>query len=95
MKFNFAAKKINLRERLNQQLTVAHNGGLFKATPTLMSFLKLYTPAILEDEFNNPIKIDQEKLMVQLEEAYAYATNAWHDEFEKHRRIRKGSDLNE
>jgi len=92
-KFNFAVAKLNLKERVNEQLTVAHAGGLFKSTQTLITFLTLYQPDIIEDTYGNPIKIDPKQLLKELLEAYAYANNAWHEEYQKLRKVRKGNDL--
>lgn len=92
-KFDFATAKINLKERVESELTVPHNGGMFKASPSLIMFLSTFKPEIIEDEYNNPIKINSDELLTQLTEAYNYAMNAWYTDFEKQKRVRKISQL--
>lgn len=94
-KFNHAIFRKNLREKIETQLAVAHNGGLFKASPELISFLHCWdeTEVFLTDEFKNPIKCNREQLLNQLKEAYQFAMNAWHIEFEKSKKIRDASSL--
>jgi hypothetical protein len=95
-KFKHALYRKNLRERIEAQLAVAYNGGLFKATPELMGFLWMWpsNEMVLEDVYHNPIKIDDKvKLLLQLEEAYQFAMNAWHVDFEESKKIRNATQL--
>ena len=94
-KFKHALFRKNLRERIEAQLVVAHNGGLFKATPELIAFLWMWhdNDMVIEDAYHNPIRIDKLKLLEQLKEAYQFAMNAWHAEFEKSKKIRNASQV--
>ena len=95
-KFDHILFRKNLRERIEAQLSVAYNGGLFKATPELMAFLWMWpeNEMVLEDAYHNPIKIDDKvKLLLQLEEAYQFAMNAWHVDFENSKKIRNASNV--
>jgi hypothetical protein len=94
-KFKHAVFRKNLRERIDAQLAVAHNGGLFKATPELISFLTCWTDSTvcIEDSYGNPISCDRAKLFHQLKEAYQFAMNAWYIEFENSKKIRNASQL--
>ena len=91
IKFTHEIYRKNLRERTENQLSVAHNGGLFKSSPELISFVSCWVDDVifLEDSYKNPIKCDRVKLLSQLKEAYQFAMNAWHIEFEKSKSIRK------
>jgi hypothetical protein len=94
-KFKHALYRKNLQERIEAQLAVAHNGGLFKASQTLISFLYSWDTEniILEDEYHNPIKCDRLKLLASLKEAYQFALNSWHVDFENSKKIRNVSQL--
>ena len=94
-KFEHALYRKNLQEKIEAQLVVTHNGGLFKATPELISFVSCWlSPDIyLVDEHKNPIKCDRVILLQDLTHAYQFAMNAWHKEFEESKKIRKGSNV--
>lgn len=96
-RFDHAAYRLRLREQIQTQLVITHAGGMFKATPELISFVSLWDPKnpllFLEDIHGNPIKCDRETLKRDLEEAYQYAMNAWHQEFESSKKIRRGKDV--
>lgn len=83
------AKQI-LKEKYKQKLTVASQGGLWKITPELLSFLKS-TEAdemILLDSYENPVKVDVIQLLNLLKETYNTVMLDWHTEFEtlRHKR---------
>jgi len=94
-KFTHALFRKNLKERTEAQLAITHNGGLFKATPELISFLSCLDDdeVFLEDEYNNPVKCNRISLLVALKEMYRYAMNEWHIEFEKSKKIRNASNV--
>ena len=96
-KFKHALFRKNLKERIEAQLSIAHNGGLFKATKELICFVSLWDPKnpnlFLEDSYGNPIKCDREVLKKQLEEAYQFAMNAWYVDFEESKKIRNNSNV--
>lgn len=96
-RFDHAAYRLRLREQIQTQLIVTHNGGMFKATMELITFVSLWDPRnpdlYLEDIHGNPIRCDRETLKRDLEEAYQYAMNAWFQEFESSKKIRKGKDI--
>jgi hypothetical protein len=90
-RFNHALYRKNIKERIEPQLVVTHNNGLFKATQHLIAFLNAWDDGeiFLEDEYNNPIKCDRLKLLSELKEAYQFAMNQWHNDFESSKKIRK------
>ena len=94
-KFKHALFRKNLKERIEAQLAVAHNGGLFKASPELISFLSCWTEdeLFLEDVYQNPIKCNRAQLLDKVKEAYQYAMNSWHIDFENSKRIRNNSHV--
>lgn len=94
-KFDHALHRKNLNENIEAQLCIAHNGGMFKASPELICFLTCWdTPLIvIEDSFNNPIECDRVKLLDLLKLVYQYAMNAWQKEFVASKNIRSGRNV--
>lgn len=97
--FDHAAKKLELKERAEQHLMVAYNGGMFKAAPELMNFLKVEwdwqdrTDMIIEDVYGNPIQVNRHELLKELVQAYKFAMNQWHVEFSELTKIRNGKNV--
>jgi hypothetical protein len=96
--FDHAAKKLELKEKVETQLYVVHNGGLFKATPELMTFLNTRwyhdtDEMVIEDSYSNPIKIDRSVLLDELVKAYKFAMNSWLVEYEELQQIRTGKNV--
>jgi hypothetical protein len=95
-RFDHALHRKNLKERIEGQLIVAHNGGLFKAKPELITFLALYTnqtDVCIEDMYGMPILVDAAQLLKELQEAYQFAMNAWYTEYHSTDKIRKNKNV--
>jgi hypothetical protein len=80
-----------LREKIQTDLHITHNGGLFKVTPDLISFLTVMSDEILylEDTYNNPIEVDRLGLLITAREHYQQVMNRWHQEHAELKRLRK------
>jgi hypothetical protein len=87
-------QKQNLKLRLENLLTFAHNGGMFKITQELISFVssllqKDVQEVVLIDSRENPVKIaNLEEFYDTILGQYFEATNEYHLEFEKLRKAR-------
>jgi bifunctional DNase/RNase len=83
-RFDHAAARRVLREKYEAKLTFAHNGGLFRVTPELLAFVKTWPidELYLADLYQNPILIDRQVFLVQIQQHYQEQMNAWHQEFE-------------
>lgn len=94
-KFNHLIFRKNLKERVAAQLATPHGGGLFVASKELIAFLQIWDTEelVLEDMYGNPIKCLRLQLLSDLKQAYQYAMNAWHVEFEQSKKIRKAVDV--
>lgn len=92
---DFEATRLNLKEKISEELCVVYNGGLFKATMELITFLTIMheEELIIEDTFSNPVKINRLELVEKLNQAFKAAMNSWHYEFQKIRKVRKGKDF--
>lgn len=88
---DYQTNKRILREKIYTDLLFTHNGGLFYAKPELYCFVNSWPTAemFLEDNYQNPIKINKAEFLKSFEEHYQMAMNAWHIEHEELKRIRK------
>ena len=88
---DYQINKQILREKIQTDLHFAYNGGLFKATPELISFLNCYDPyeMFIEDTYQNPIRVDRRELLALAKQHYQTAMNAWHIQHEELKRVRK------
>jgi hypothetical protein len=85
-------KKI-LREKIQTDLHVAYNGGLFKVTPEIIMFANLQTlneHFYLEDVYGNPIHIVRPKEFTELcSEHFQRVMNTWHQQHAELKQLRK------
>lgn len=88
---DFQINKKILREKIQTDLHMAHNGGLFKITPELIAFVKTWPidEIYLEDTYQNPVKIDKQTFLVTAQQHYQLVMNRWHNEYEQLKKIRK------
>lgn len=88
---DFQINKKILREKIQTDLHMTHNGGLFKITPELIAFVKTWPvdEIYLEDTYQNPVKIDRQTFLVTAQQHYQQVMNRWHNEYEELRKIRK------
>jgi len=101
LRFDHAVQKKIVRERMQQKMVIACDGGLFKITPELITFMdSIYhtlTPTkelIIEDLNGNPIKIeDPGAFHHDCKERYREVMNEWHMEYERMKRVRKVENL--
>lgn len=93
--FNHALYRKTLRERIQAELVITQDGGMFKVTPELINFLKDWPidEMYLEDMHGNPIKVDKQVFLIRAQQHYHTVMNAWHNEFEQSKKIRKGRDV--
>jgi hypothetical protein len=82
---DFQSNKRTLREKIQTDLHVTHNGGLFKVTPELLAFVKTWPvdEIYLEDVYENPIKIDRQTFLVTAQQHYQTVMNTWHQQYEE------------
>ncbi len=94
-RFDFNSFKQTVKEKIQTQLTVVHNNGLFKATPELISLVTVLQQRphgefiYLEDAYGNPVEANADELLTRLVDAHQFAHNNWFIEFEHNKKIRK------
>lgn len=88
---NFQINKKILREKIQTDLHMTHNGGLFKITPELIAFVQTWPvdEIYLEDTYQNPVKIEREIFLVSAQQHYQLVMNRWHNEYQELKKIRK------
>ena len=88
---DFQINKKILREKIQTDLHMAHNGGLFKITPELIAFIKTWPvdEIYLEDTYQNPVMVDRQTFLVTAQQHYQLVMNRWHNEYEQLKKIRK------
>ena len=88
---DFQTNKRILREKIQTDLHMTHNGGMFKVTPELLAFVKTWPvdELYLEDLYENPIKIERQTFLVTAQQHYQTVMNTWHQEYENLKKIRK------
>ena len=88
---DFQINKRILREKIQTNLHMTHNSGMFKITPELLAFVKTWPvdKLYLEDTYENPIKIDRQTFLITAQQHYQTVMNQWHHEYEELKKIRK------
>ena len=88
---DYQINKNMLREKIQTDLHMPSNGGLFTITPELLAFVatgpieELY----IEDTYQNPIEVDKQVFLVKAQQHYHAAMNEWHQQHNELKRIRK------
>ena len=88
---DYQINKRILREKIQTDLHLTHNGGLFKITPELLGFVKTWPvdEIFLEDVYQNHVQIDRQVFLVTAQQHYQQVMNRWHNEHEELKKIRK------
>ena len=88
---DYQTNKRILREKIQTDLHVPYNGGLFKVSPELIAFLNAWDSdeLFLEDTYQNPIKINREEFLTLCKQQYQMVMNSWHIQHEEIKRVRK------
>lgn len=88
---DYQVNKRILREKIQTDLQVAYNGGLFKVTPELIAFLNSWDTdqLFLEDTYQNPIQVNRLEFLDVCRQHYQMIMNTWHIQHEEIRRARK------
>lgn len=84
-RFNHNAAKAQLKDKYDGKFIVAEQGGLWKATPELITFLATNTDevVILVDNFDNPVLVNRVQLHDVLYKAYNDAMTLWYKEWKE------------
>jgi hypothetical protein len=89
-RFDHAAAKRTLKEKYEAQMIIGHEGGMFKSSPDMITFLTLSgdKEIVVLDMYENPIKVDALYLLDLMRFNYETTMEKWYKEFEELNRKR-------
>lgn len=84
-RFNHNSAKAHLKDKYDGKLIVAEQGGLWKATHEIISFLNAFDDEyiVLIDTFNNPVEVNRKQLLDVLKNTYNKVMNDWLTEWKE------------
>lgn len=84
-RFDHAAQKKILREKYQAKMTFAHAGGMWHASPALLSLLQICPDdeAVILDAYENPIKVNVPELRMLAYQRWQEQMNSWLTEWEQ------------
>lgn len=84
-RFSFNASKTYLKDKYTSKLIFADQNGLWKATPEFLALLSSLSDEtlVLLDSYENPIKVNREKLLEKASTTYNKVMLDWYTEFEE------------
>jgi hypothetical protein len=84
-RFSHNQNKEYLKSKYLAKLLVANQGGLWRASPELISFLALSKDdtVILLDSYENPVLVNRIELLDTVHDAYNATMNLWYTELKE------------
>ncbi len=84
-RFDHATQKKLLREKYQSKMTFGWNGGMFQATPEMISFLSLYDDQqiVLEDLYGTPVEVNAQELRNLMQLRWQEQMNGWLVEYQE------------
>lgn len=84
-RFNHNSAKAQLKDKYDGKFIVANQGGLWKATIELITFLATNPDevVILIDNFDNPVSVDRIELHDILHKTYNDTMTLWYNEWKE------------
>jgi len=88
---DYQSNKRLLREKIQTDLHLPYNNGLFKISPKLLAFVATWPldTMYLEDVYQNPIEIERQTFLVIAQQHYQKVMNTWHQQHDELKKIRK------
>jgi len=84
-RFNHNSAKAQLKDKYDGKFIIAEQGGLWKASPELITFLNVLDEnfVILIDNFNNPVQVNRDQLLAVLKDTYQKVMLEWYTEWKE------------
>jgi len=78
-RFDHAIAKRTLQEKYQAKLTFGWNGGMFRSSPEMITFLNLYGDQriVIQDLYDNPIEVNAGQLCELMKSRHQEQMNAW------------------
>lgn len=89
-RFDHAAARRVLREKYEAKMIFGYNGGMFRATPEMITFLSLYEnqTIVVQDLYGTPVKVDADEIKESMKARLQEQMNAWLQEYQEIERRR-------
>lgn len=89
-RFEHAAARRLLKEKYQAKMLFGHNGGMWRATPEMITFLSLWGDqrVVVEDLYENPVEVDAQELCTLMRHRLQEQMNAWLVEYQEINRQR-------
>lgn len=89
-RFEHESAKRVLREKYQAKMMFAHAGGMFRASPEMISFLNLYRDQdiVVKDLYDTPVQVNANTLCDVMKTRFQEQMNAWlleHEEISRQR----------
>ena len=84
-RFNHNSAKSYLKDKYDSKFIIADQNGLWRASPEIINFLNYSTDeyVILMDNFDNPVKVDRNVLLIKLSNTYRSVMEEWYNEWKE------------
>ncbi len=84
-RFNHNSAKAYLKDKYDSKFIVAEQGGLWKASIQLITFLSSIDDewVILIDNFENPVKVQRKLLLDKIKDTYSTVMEQWYTEWQE------------
>jgi hypothetical protein len=84
-RFNHNSAKSYLKDKYDSKFIIADQNGLWRANPEIINFLNYSTDeyVILMDNFDNPVKVDRNVLLIKLSNTYRSVMEEWYNEWKE------------
>ena len=81
-RYNHQQSRVALQSKYSAELTITYGGGLWEVTPDLIAFLSALSSrnVVLQDSYNNPIKVKRKELLELLKTKYNTVMLEWYNE---------------
>ena len=95
LSYDRAVAKKNIQERMENRLTVSHNGGMFRVNTNLFVLLDLAEDdeMIILDAYDTPVQVNRAELRKLAKQRYFEIMNEWHEEWQALKKVRKAEDV--
>jgi len=82
-RFSHNSAKAYLAEKYKNKLTIADQGGLWRADAPTINLLSSFktTQLVLIDTFDNPVQVNRKELLEKLQTVYTSVMNEWYNEW--------------
>lgn len=84
-RFDHATQKKLLREKYHSKMVFGWNGGMFRSSPEMISFLSLYgdQQIVLEDLYGTPVQVNASELVEHMKQRLQEQMNGWLVEYQE------------